>query len=174
MLKSTHSVMGALVFALLAAASTESVADFKVYAASECERWNENVDPATYLNWSRRFNPSTARRLRLDCPAVKDRLNSNILWSWIRVIDRSSTDQVCARIVAFRHFGNSLIARNGAAQCTGIAFNSPNAVQLNTGGLGAILNDMHYYFSVFRIPARTASGDSGVVTYFVNEANGID
>lgn len=152
---------------------TQSFADHKSYAASECERWNERGDPETYLSWSRRFNPSTTQKLRLDCPSVKDRY-ANVASSWIRVIDRSPIDRVCARFVAFRQFGSSSVARQGPARCTGIGFNSTGPIQLNTGGLAGVPWDAHYYHSVYSIPKRWAGRDSGVVTYFVNEFNGND
>jgi len=159
--------------AMMLGSVSPSYADHKSYPASECERWNENYDPATYLSWSRRYNPSRTRRLRLDCPITKDRFH-NIRSSWIRVIDRNPRDNVCARIAAFRQLGNSAVTRVGPARCTSIPGNSPNAVHLNTGGLGGIWNDMHYYMSVYKVPTRYNNRDSGVVTYYVDEWSGHD
>jgi hypothetical protein len=165
----------ALGFALMAAALVfgavwQSYADVKVYPASQCVRWDEANDPPSNLSFGRRYNPSATKRLRLDCPAVKDR-STDIRASWIRVIDRHPGDQICARIVAYRQFGAVSVLRQGAAQCTDIAANSPDVVQLNTGGLAAVPEDAHYYVSVYRIPARAVApgGDSGVVTYAVDE-----
>lgn len=69
---------------LLFGGASSAFADFKLYAASECERWDENFDPATYLSSSRRYNPSTSRNLRLDCPSIRDRGANSIRSSWIR------------------------------------------------------------------------------------------
>lgn len=157
-----------LTAALLVGGWSRAYADFKTYAATECERWDENVDPATFLNGGRRFNPSSTTRLRLDCPAVKDR-STDIRSSWIRVIDRHPQDQVCARLIAYRQLGAAVVIRTGNARCSGIELNSPDAVQLNTGGLGAIPSDAHYYLSVYRIPATFERNPSGVVTYFIEE-----
>jgi hypothetical protein len=166
----------ALSFTLIAAGFLlagvpQSYADQKIYAASECKKWNE-ADPALWLTGSRIFNPST-QPIAIDCPVVKDR-NANIFNSWIRVIDQHPGDQVCARLVALRHLGNSVVVRQGAGRCSGVALNSPNAVQLNTGGLTSVPWDAHYYFSVYRFPARYAGRNSGVVTYYVFEYNGAD
>lgn len=164
---------GLITTGLLLGSTSLSFADHKTYAGAECERWNENSDPATFLNSSRRFNPSASRRLRLDCPSIKDR-SGNIRASWIRVIDRHPRDRVCARMVAYRQIGAGVIARHGPARCTGTAWNSPNSVLLNTGGLAGIPSRSHYYHSVYRIPKAYRGKASGVVTYFVNEFNSAD
>jgi hypothetical protein len=103
---------------------------------------------------------------------VKDR-STDIHSSWIRVIDRHPNDRVCARIVAFQQLGAVVVSRAGVARCTTLASHSSDSIQLNTGGLGAVPADAHYYFSVFRIPARAPApgGDSGVVTYAINEVD---
>ncbi|MEE9337824.1 MAG: hypothetical protein V3U87_07065 [Methylococcaceae bacterium] len=152
---------------------SQSFADFKWYAGSECVRWDESIDPATYINSSRRFNPSTTRRLRLDCPSIHDR-GANILGSFVRVIDRHPGDRVCARMVAVRQIDSSFVSRSGPRTCTGTAWNSPNPVVLNTGGLTGIWSDMYYYHSVYQIPARYEGRSSGVVSYYVSEFNGFD
>jgi hypothetical protein len=152
---------------------SQSFADSKWYAGSECVRWNESIDPATYINSSRRLNPSTTRRLRLDCPSIHDR-RANILSSVVRVIDNHPGDRVCARMVAVRQIGSSFVSRTGPNRCTVTAWSSPNPVALNTGGLTGIWSDMHYYHSVYQIPARNAGRSSGVVSYYVNEVDGSD
>jgi hypothetical protein len=155
---------------LLFGSTSPSYADSKTYAASECVRWDERVDPATYINFSRRFNTSTTSRLRLDCPAVKDR-STDIRNSWIRVIDQHPTDQVCAQLIAYKQLGALTVLRGTPALCTTLVFASPNSVQLNTGALAAIPVDAHYHFSVYRIPPRLNGRDSGVVTYYVDEVD---
>ena len=168
------AISSALIAAgLLFGGISPSYADFKTYAASECVRWNESADPDSYLNFSRRYNPSTDKRLFLDCPAVHDRY-ANVAASWIRVIDRNPTDRICAQLVAFWHIGGVPGFKATPWQCTTNAWNSPNSVQLNTGGLTGVPSDAHYYFSVQAVPRRYQGNDSGVVTYFVNEVNGLD
>lgn len=154
---------------LFSAPSTSFAGDAKIYAAAECVRWNQSVDPASFISSSRRFNPSTSRKLRLDCPSINDKFSGRIASSWIRVIDRHPQDKVCARIVAIRHIGNSFIQRNGPVRCTGVAFNSRRSVQLNTGGLANIPTDAHFYHSVNGVPKKYQGRASGVVSYNVNE-----
>jgi hypothetical protein len=144
-----------------------SAADSKVFAGANCVRWNETVDPRSFISYSRRFNPS-GKRLRLDCQAVKDNFNG-ISSSWIRVIDRSPIDQVCVRIAAVRQSGSSFLARLGTNRCTSKAFNSTSAVQLNTGALNSVWGDAHYYVSVNAVPASYFGRASGVVSYLITE-----
>jgi hypothetical protein len=148
-----------------------SFADAKTYAATECARWNQRVDPASFISSSRRFNQSTSRKLRLDCPSINDRGSRRILSSWIRVIDRHPQDRVCAKMVAVRHLGNSFMQKNGPIRCTGTRFNSPRSVQLNTGGLFNIPSDSLFYHSVNGVPKKYRGRVSGVVSYYVNERN---
>ncbi len=148
--------------------------DLKYYAPSQCERWNENVDPANYLGSSRRFNPSTKKNLRLDCPAIRDR-SGDVSWSSISVIDRNPTDRVCANFVWWRQSGAAVTFKQTPRKCTGSAHNSPSAVWLSTGGLTGIPGGGgHYYFSVNHVPKRYAGNDSGVVHYTVNEVIAAD
>lgn len=159
---------------LLLAGPSTSFADFKTYAGSECERFDENVDPATYLNGSGRFNPSTTSILRMDCPAVHDRYG-NISRTWIRVVDQNPADSVCARMVAVRNIGMAFVQVNGPVECTPPALNSPKAWQLNTTiPIFPANTDMHYYHSVYNIPKSYFGRDSGVVSYQVTETNGFD
>jgi hypothetical protein len=148
-----------------------SFADAKTYAATECARWNQSVDPASFISSSRRFNQSANRKLRLDCPSINDRGSRRIVSSWIRVIDRHPQDRVCAQIVAVRHLGNSFIQRGGGIRCTGRNFNSPRSIQLNTGGLSNIPSDSLFYHSVNGVPKKYFGRVSGVVSYYVNERN---
>lgn len=156
---------------LLFGGVSPSYADFKTYPGSECVRWNENVDPASYLFFSQRFNPSTSRVLFLDCLADHDRAKGGVgvASSWIRVIDQNPTDRICAQLVGFSHIGASVFIRLTPFQCTSVAGASPDSVELNTGGLSGVPFDAHYYFSVQAVPRRSGDRDSGVVTYFVNE-----
>lgn len=149
-----------------------SYADRKTYTGAECVRWNESKDPASYLEWSRRLNRSNKKRLRLDCPAVKDR-SGNLQSSWIRVIDRSPNERVCARIVAVRQVNKSLMYKQGARKCTRRALRRRRPVQLATGGLKGVPADASYYFSV-TIPRRSQGRDSGVVSYRINERDSKD
>ncbi|NOT53489.1 MAG: hypothetical protein HOP18_02685 [Deltaproteobacteria bacterium] len=155
---------------LLFGATSLSYADSKTYPASECVRWDERVDPVTFLNFGRRFNPSTTLRLRLDCPAVKDR-STDVRNSWIRVIDQHPNDQVCAQFIAYKQLGALTVIRGTPQLCTTLAFVSATPVQLNTGALAAIPADAHYYFSVLRIPMNFNGAVSGVVTYAVDEVD---
>ena len=154
---------------LFNAPSVSFAGDAKIYAAAECVRWNQSVDPASYISSSRRFNPSVSRKLRLDCPSINDKFFGRIASSWIRVIDRHPQDQVCAQIVAVRHLGNSFIQKRGVKRCTGVAFNSPQSVQLSTGELVNIPIDSHFYHSVNSVPKKYKGLVSGVVSYYVNE-----
>ena len=149
-----------------------SYADQKIYTGAECVRWDESKDPASYINWSRRFNPSRRQELRLACPATKDR-KGDLRSSWIRVIDRNPHKRVCARIVAVRHVGKSLVSLQGRRKCTKAASHSGRSVKLDTGGLRRVPAGAHYYFSV-SVPKRHQKRASGVVSYRLNEANGQD
>lgn len=140
----------------------------KLYAGANCFRWNQTVDPRSYLSSSRKFNPS-GKRLRVDCQAVRDTTMTRIASSWIRVIDRSPTEQVCARIVAYSQSGSGVISRVGPNRCTGIGSNSTSPVQLNTGALSSIPSRAHIYISVNAIPASYSGRHSGVVNYFIDE-----
>lgn len=153
---------------LLFSSISPSYADYKVYPGSECVRWDERVDPVTFINASRRYNPSTTTSLRIDCPAVKDR-DQDIRTSWIRVYDAHPSDSTCARLIAYKFLGSTIVGRASAAVCTPTGWNSTQAYQLNTGGVSGIPYDAHYYFSVYHIPPRTSSGYSGVATYYVDE-----
>jgi hypothetical protein len=168
-LKALSSTLVAAVFLL--AGLPESYADGKIYAGSECKKWNE-ADPALILYRSGIYNPST-RAIPVDCPAVRDR-GANIANSWIRVIDRHPGDQICARLVAIGHTGTAVVARQGRLLCTGNPFNSPSAVVLRTGELTGVPGNAHYYFSVTRVPARYGGSNSGIVNYAVSEINGPD
>lgn len=156
----------ALMFAFLfVGPSTVMAGDAKTYPGSMCVRYSGSNPSYSY---SLIGNPSSSQWLYLDCPVINDSMSEDLANSWVSILDRHYSKNVCCSINSV--YWNSSAARVygwwGGNKCSS---GSGNHLQKRTwGGLGGAGENVHTYFSC-KIPPTYSGHASYIVNYHANE-----
>lgn len=160
---------GALASCALAGAGIElaHAVDDKVFPGSMCVRHSGPSLGLEPLNNSAMQNPSATDRMGVDCPIVKEGVNTGIALGQVTVVDLNQSQALTCRLCTSNRVGVDLIFRCSDLQRSVIG---QRAVQFLTfrAQAGFATGRPHWFFSC-SIPPTEAGARSEVFNYYVDE-----
>ncbi len=161
-----RSILSALTLGALAVGA--QAGDVKNYLASGCEvatgsSYSTSFSVSPFFGYIQ--NTSTTLPLYVTCPIVRDdtQANNTVANGWIRVRDRSTTEDV--RCAFYRVYASGTTASGQVKYSAGSSFTTQKLSYSNKNA-GDSEDTLQFYCV---IPPNTGGGNSGVYSYSVDE-----
>lgn len=150
---------------LMLAAQPAVALDAKTLPGAACQPRNQ-TDAFTKDSFGRFFNPSSTKTLAVVCPVVRDTMTADsirgITSTFVMVVDQNTSSGVTCALFSAQKQGGAIEAQ--AATSAGA---STTPQQLNFFDLQSVTDG--YYYMNCTIPPAGSGGQSGIVSYKVEE-----